>query len=410
MPADCFTSDLQTLSQAKAHIEKLLPKAVDVEIIRFDQAMGRVLAHNIASPINVPAFDNSAMDGYAFRYQDIDTTEQFKVIGKSLAGSPFIGQVNIGECVRITTGAAIPDDCDCVQMQENTKNENNHLVLLKKPKLGQAIRLAGEDIAKNKVILHKGRLIKASDIGLIASLGLSEISVYKPLTVAIFSTGDELLTPGEAHQTAAVYDSNRPAIKALLEKMQYNVIDLGKVADNKQCIRDVLLEADRLADCVITSGGVSVGEADFVKEIVNDIGHVDFWKIAIKPGKPLAFGRLVNSIFIGLPGNPVSAFVTFHKIAADALRKMSGAVINQPILIPAKAAQAIRKRPGRTDFQRGCYYIEDGNLLVRLEKAQGSGVFSSFYSSNCFVVLEQERGDVAVGENVMIEPFDALLQ
>lgn len=410
MSVDCFTSDLQTLAQAKAHIDKLLPNIEEFEGVCFDKAMGRVLANDIISPINVPGFDNSAMDGYAFRYQDIDKHKQFKVVGKSLAGSPFTGQVNAGECVRIMTGAAIPNGCDCVQMQENAKLESGHLLLLKKPKLGQAIRMTGEDIAENEVILSKGRLIKASDIGLIASLGLAEISVFRPLTVAIFSTGDELLAPGEDYQTAAVYDSNRPAIKALLEKMQYRVIDLGRIADNKQSIKDVLLEADRLADCVITSGGVSVGEADFVKEIVNEIGQVDFWKIAIKPGKPLAFGRLTNSIFIGLPGNPVSAFVTFHKIAADALRKMSGAIIEDPIHLPVTAAQAIRKRPGRTDFQRGRYYFKDGNLQVSLEKAQGSGVFSSFYSSNCFVVLEQERGDVAAGESVMIEPFDALLQ
>lgn len=410
MSADCYTPNLQTLAQAKAHIDKRIKAVEEVETISFDEAMGRVLANDITSPINVPGFDNSAMDGYAFRHQDVHKYTHFKVIGKSFAGTPFAGEVNAGECVRIMTGAAIPDGCDCVQMQENTALVKSSLTLLKKPSPRQAIRKAGEDIAKHEVILKKGRLIKASDIGLIASLGLANIEVFRPLTVAIFSTGDELLAPGAAYQPAAVYDSNRPAIKALLIKMHCKVIDLGQVADNKQSIKDVLLEADRLADCVITSGGVSVGEADFVKEIVNQIGQVDFWKIAIKPGKPLAFGHLKSSIFIGLPGNPVSAFVTFHKIAADALRKMSGAVNEKPCLIPAIAAQEIRKRPGRTDFQRGRFYLEEGNLQVSIEKAQGSGVFSSFYTSNCFVVLEQNRGNVAAGEQVFIEPFDALLQ
>lgn len=414
MNATCDAPELMALDEARQRILDLIPIVQEVNQLALQDCLGRISAQDIHSPINVPGYDNSAMDGYAFKLQDLMDSGQLKLVGKSFAGKPFSGSLNQGECIRIMTGAAIPQGADTVVMQENAviikQEEQTYVSFSNQAKIGNAIRLAGEDIKKDSRVISKGKRICASDIGLLASLGCAQLRVYRQLRVAMFSTGDELMRPGDKYEAHRIYDSNRPAILAMLQKMNVDVIDLGVVEDNKEQLRALLLRADLEADCVITSGGVSVGEADFTKEILAELGQIDFWKIAIKPGKPLAFGRLPNSVFFGLPGNPVSAFVTFHQIAAESLRRMSGETVSSDLILSAIALSPLKKSPGRTDYQRGkCFVDGCGQLVVESTGAQGSGVFSSFSESNCYIILERQRGSVSAGETVKIQLFDSLL-
>ncbi|MFT5542922.1 MAG: molybdopterin molybdotransferase [Glaciecola sp.] len=414
MDLTCDAPGLMSLEEAKKRISDLIPIVQELTLLPLQDCLDRISAADVYSPIDVPGYNNSAMDGYAFRLQDLKENGCVKLVGKSFAGNPFSRILGKGECIKIMTGAAIPEGADTVVMQENAeltnKEQQDFVSFSSHPKIGSAIRLAGEDIKKDSRVVSKGNRICAADIGLLASLGCAQVSVYRQVRVAMFSTGDELMRAGDNYEAHRIYDSNRPAVVALLHKMNCDVIDLGIVPDDKDQLRKLLSRADLDADCVITSGGVSVGEADFIKEILAELGQIDFWKIAIKPGKPLAFGRLPNSIFFGLPGNPVSAFVTFHQIAADALRLMSGEIVSPELILPAIAASSLKKRAGRTDYQRGkCFIDATGQLVVESTGAQGSGVFSSFSESNCYIILERERDSVAAGETVNIQLFDRLL-
>ncbi len=410
MSVSCDRPGLMSIDDAKARISELVTRVKQTEQVQLELALGRVLAEDIHSTINVPGFDNSAMDGYAFRLQDLLDLKTLTLVGKSFAGSSYLKPLGKGECIRIMTGAAIPDGADTVMMQENAIAENDQVSFTSIPKKGNDVRLAGESIKRGSLVGSKGKKLTASDIGLLSSLGCDSVKAYRKLKVAVFSTGDELMRAGEDYQAHKIYDGNRPAIIALLTKMNCVIVDFGIVPDSKEQLRKIIQQADDQADCVITSGGVSVGEADFVKDILAELGQIDFWKIAIKPGKPLAFGRLPNSIFFGLPGNPVSAFVTFNQIAADALKQMSGEQVIATYALPAVSVGALKKHSGRVDFQRGRYFVdESGKLFVESTGAQGSGVFSSFAKSNCYIVLERERGNVNAGETVNIQLFDATL-
>ena len=398
------------------------------EPCKLQHLVDRVLAQDVVSPINVPAYDNSAMDGYAFDYDSAQANEALTLIGKSFAGDAFKGEVQAGECVRIMTGAELPQGVDTVVMQEATSSaENNQTVqinLLSPEKVSQGanIRRAGGDIAKGEKVFSKGHKISPIDIGLLASLGVSEARVYPQITVAVFSTGDELLAPGQPARDDRIFDSNRPMLVAMLQRLGAKVIDMGIIPDNKEAIRSAFEEANGNADCVITSGGVSVGEADYTREVLEEYGDIGFWKLAIKPGKPLAFGRLPNSFFFGLPGNPVSAAVTLDQIAAPALRLLAGEVMaseesldndlgTKPLILKAIATESIRKRPGRTDYQRlECFTDDEGELKLRTAGSQSSGVLSSFGRSNCYAVLEQARGNVEVGETVDVLLFGPLIK
>ncbi|MFC4701232.1 gephyrin-like molybdotransferase Glp [Glaciecola siphonariae] len=407
MMASCEQPGLMPIDEAKLRISALVKGLEHTESLQLVDALGRVLAQDLHSPINVPGFDNSAMDGYAFNWQDAVDMPFLTLVGKSFAGNPYLKALNKGECVRIMTGAALPKGADTVVMQENAALNGDELSFSKVPPKGNNIRLAGESIRQASLVIAKGKKLCAADIGLLSSLGCDEVSVYRKLKVAVFSTGDELLRTGEPYEPHKIYDGNRPAIIALLHKMQFEVIDLGIVPDKPQALREVFMQADALADCVISTGGVSVGEADFVKDILAERGQIDFWKLAIKPGKPLAFGRLPNSVFFGLPGNPVSAFVTFNQIAADALKQMSGEHVISVPTVSAICTEPLRKQPGRVDFQRGQWSVSDaGELQVSSTGAQGSGIFSSFINSNCYIVLERDRGSVKAGESVQIKLFD----
>ncbi len=364
------------------------------------------------SPINVPAFDNSAMDGYAVRLADLAQSHRLSVAGKAFAGNPFKGEWQPQSAVRIMTGAMIPEGTDAVVMQENVQlNEDGTITLNETPKLGQNIRRAGEDVKQGEVMLKMGEKLTALSLPLLASLGIAEVPVFPRLKVAILSTGDELVPVGEPLSEGKIYDTNRFTVKLLLEKLPCEVLDFGILPDDEALFENAFLQAQEQADLVITSGGVSVGEADFTKDILEKLGTVNFWKIAMKPGKPFAFGKLENAWFCGLPGNPVSALVTFYQLVQPAIAKLSGySQWQMPPQLNAIASENLKKGVGRKDFQRGFYWLnENGQLEVKAVGFQGSHMFSAFIESNCFILLEAERGNVQAGEVVTIQPFNELL-
>lgn len=406
----CDAPGLMPIEQATHIISQTVSPITDTENCAIQDALDRVLAVDVVSPINVPAYNNSAMDGYALKHADLANSTTLTQIGKSFAGKAFEGKLSAGECVRIMTGAQIPVGADTVVMQENTAVDGLKVTFTHDVNVGEAIRPAGGDIAQNTTVIFRGKQLTAIDIGLLASLGIANVEVYRKLRVAVFSTGDELIAPGNAHKPGHIFDSNRAMLVAMLSRLGAQVVDMGIIADDPALIKSAFDNADQQTDCVITSGGVSVGEADYTRDILQEIGQVDFWKLAIKPGKPLAFGRLANSLFFGLPGNPVSAAVTFDQLAAPALLRLAGCTPKEPLLVPATAAKVFKKRPGRTDYQRAFCFINDNNeLCVETNRTQSSGVLSSFSNSNCYAVLESERGRVEVGEKVSVLLFERLL-
>ncbi|NHB91497.1 molybdopterin molybdotransferase MoeA [Photorhabdus cinerea] len=408
----CHTSELISLEQA---LEKLLAQTTpltDTETVSLSQSAGRITATDIISPINVPPFANSAMDGYAVRYTDLNGNKPLPLAGKALAGTPFQGEWPATTCIRIMTGAPIPTGADTVIMQEHTEIAADGIIFTQPAKPGQNIRLAGEDMTKGAVVLPAGSKLSTVQLPLIASLGIAKVEVVRKLKVAIFSTGDELQAIGQPLKEGQIYDTNRFAIRLMLEKLDCDIIDLGVIADTPEALRNTFEIADQGADLVTSSGGVSVGEADYTKQILDELGEISFWKLAIKPGKPFAFGKLKNSWFCGLPGNPVSAVLTFYQLVQPLIARLSGFTAwHPPMRIRAKVTTPLKKTPGRTDFQRGIASVnEQGELEVRTTGHQGSHIFSSFSLGNCFIVLERERGRVEAGENVEIELFNHLLK
>jgi len=381
----------------------------DYEDSKLEDCLGRVLAVDIQSPLNMPPFDNSAMDGYALCANDLSTESSptLRLIGTALAGVPFESAIGDGECVRIMTGAQLPQGCDSVVMQELVAVDNNNITFKQPVTIGQSVRRCGNEFKQGEIVLKRGDVISARHIALLASLGLATVKVVKQLTVAIFSTGDELIALGQPLQVSQIYDSNRFALIAQLKKMNISVLDYGVIKDNPQHIKAAFEKANQQADAVITSGGVSVGEADYTKDILQELGEIDFWKIAMKPGKPMAFGRLSQSLFFGLPGNPVSAMVTFYQLAKPALKKLSGAAPVAPLKLLATVTNDLKKSIGRLEFQRGFASSDDNGLLsVSTTQEQGSGLVGSMCHANCFIILARESGNIIKGEQVMIEFFD----
>jgi molybdopterin molybdotransferase len=405
------------VAQAQEFIARLVPKVEAVEMLALRSALGRVLARDIVSPIDVPTHDNSAMDGYALRGAELsaDAPTRLAIAGTGLAGQQFQGVVPPGHCVRIMTGAVMPAGLDAVVPQEFTTLEDGRVVVPPNVvRAGDNRRLAGEDLARGEAALNAGRILRPADLGLLASLGLAEVPVFRRLRVAFFSTGDELRSIGEPLDAGCVYDSNRYTLWGMLQRLGVELLDLGVVRDQPAALEAAFRQAAESADAVITSGGVSVGEADYTKRIMAELGEVLFWKIAMRPGRPMAIGRIESNghpaILFGLPGNPVAVMVTFYAFVRDALLAMSGAAVEPLPLLRAASTQAIRKKPGRTEYQRGIVTRgADGRLQVAITGSQGSGILRSMSVANGLVLLHHAQGNVAAGEPVDVLPFDGLV-
>jgi molybdopterin molybdotransferase len=401
------------VAQAQEFIARLVPRVTAIESIALRSSLGRVLARDIVSAIDVPAHDNSAMDGYALRGADLHANGDtvLRVAGTGFAGQNFSGTVAAGHCVRIMTGAVMPDGLDTVVPQEFTKSEGESVRMPANiVRTGDNRRLRGEDLARGSSALRAGRLLRPADLGLLASLGQAEVPVFRKLRVAFFSTGDELRSIGEPLPAGCVYDSNRYTIWGMLQRLGCEVIDLGVVRDDPAALRAAFKEAAASADAVITSGGVSVGEADHTKKIMAELGDVLFWRIAMRPGRPMAIGRINNAILFGLPGNPVAVMVTFYAFVRDALRAMSGMSEATPPLLRAACSTPLRKKPGRTEYQRGIVTRgAEGRWQVAITGSQGSGILSSMSTANGMVVLHHEQGNVDAGDEVDVIPFDGLV-
>ena len=407
----CSAPGLLPFEQALENMLSVIKQITDVEQVTLENALGRILAQEVKSPVNVPPNDNSAMDGYAFSHQSLALNQPLKLVGRSMAGAPFLDECKVGECVRIMTGAKVPTDCDTVEMQENCQAEGDSITFLSARKLADNLRKKGEDIAIGQTVFLSGRELTAIDVGVLASLGINQVCVYRKLKIALISTGDELKKPGQSLNDGDIYESNSQFLTAMLTKLGADIVNFGIIEDVEDSIYHAFKKADEIADVVISSGGVSVGDADYTKSVLENLGEIAFWKIAMKPGKPFAFGTLPNSYFFGLPGNPVSALVTAHQLALPALLKMQNVVYDKPLLLKAKTTGVLKKLPGRMDFQRGVVTSTDnGELQVTSTGNQGSGILTSMAAANCYIVLAAEQGKVNQGEWVNVQMFDKYLQ
>jgi len=410
-----YDPDALPVAKANEVIRSFVNPVSGVEMLRVRAALGRVLAKDVVSPINVPSHDNSAMDGYAVRNDDLGAGEPVTLteIGTAYAGREFEGEVRRGECVRVMTGAAMPKNTDTVVIQEAVTANGGRIAIPPGQEPGQNRRLAGEDLQKGKAALKAGALLRPAELGLIASLGIGEVSVRRKLKVAFFSTGDELVSVGKKLKAGEVYDSNRYTLWGMLARLGCEVTDLGVVRDDPKKLETAFRTAAADADAVVTSGGVSVGEADFTRQMMAKLGEVVFWKIARRPGRPMAFGRIrahgKSAYLFGLPGNPVAVMVTFYHFVRGALLTMMGRSDTELPLLRAKAATAMRKKPGRTEYQRGILELKNGEWSVRLTGAQGSGILHSMTEANCFVVLGHEQGAVEAGDYVDVMVMDGLV-
>jgi molybdopterin molybdotransferase len=433
-----FDPQALPVSAAQAIVRQWATPIVAAERVMLSDALDRVLAEDMVSPIDVPAYDNSAMDGYAFDSAALgaaaaqsDGSISLAVAGRALAGHPFTGHIDVTQCVRVMTGALMPAGCDTVVPQEQVQvmqamqelhgagDRQSIRFAASALRAGSNRRRAGEDLARGAPAVRAGRILRASDLGLLASLGIGEVAVRRRLRVAFFSTGDELRSIGQPLEPGCVYDSNRYTLLAMLRRLNFDAIDLGVVRDEPAALEKALLNAAASADVILTSGGVSVGDADLTKQLSRALGDVAFWSLAMRPGRPMAFGRVWSggragagdpALFFGLPGNPVAVMVTFYQIVRDALLTMAGATLQPAPVLHATSVISIRKRPGRTEFQRGTAHRgADGCWHVTPTGSQGSGVLSSMSEANCFIVLAHDQPDVDAGDTVEIMLFDGLI-
>jgi len=409
--ADAHEPQSLTVAQAQQQIHDLI-SPIDVwEKRALRDALGGVLHEAVTSPINVPPHDNSAMDGYAIHSADIKGDSfTLRQVGIAFAGQPYMGDIEAGECIRIMTGAMMPTDCDTVVMQEHVEVNGNLITVHGTQQAQQHVRYAGEDLKAGELALQQGHKIRPACLGLLASLGLSEVTIKRKIRVAFFSTGDELRSIGDTLQQGQIYDSNRYTLYGMLTRMGVDILDMGVVPDQKQALRSALQLAAEQADVVLTSGGVSVGDADYIKEMLAELGTVNFWKIAMKPGRPLAFGQINDTLFFGLPGNPVSVMVTFYQFVIPALQQLSGQQQQPRYHMQINCISPIRKRAGRFEFQRGILFEnEQGQLQVKTTGEQGSGILHSMSIANCFILLDEACSGVEANTTVTVQPFADLI-
>ena len=416
--------DPQAISASCVHafLARLVEPVTDTEDVAVLDALGRVLAQDVVSPIHVPPHDNSAMDGFAFDGAQLQTSQplRLRIAGSALAGKAWAGAVGAGECVKIMTGAVMPAGLDTVVPFELAQRDGEQHIQVQPSavKAGDNRRLLGEDLQVGQPALRQGHTLGPSALGLIASLGLPTVRVFRRIQVAYFSTGDEILSLGDAPREGAVYDSNRYTVFGLLTRLGVEVIDMGVVGDAPEQLKAAFLQAAEKADAVITSGGVSMGDADHTRAMMRQLGDVAFWRIAMRPGRPMAVGRIADvsnqnstsAVLFGLPGNPVAVMVTFLAFVRPALQRLMGAHVAEPVLLRATSTEVLHKKPGRTEYQRGIVTREaNGTLRVRTTGHQGSGVLRSMVEANGLIVLHHDQGNVAVGDAVDVMMFDGVL-
>ena len=407
--------DPQALSvdRAREFLARLIEPITDTQAVDIFSALDRVLAQDVISPVSVPPHDNSAMDGYAFDGSQLvpDQALTLTPVGTALAGQAWQGTVSAGQCLRIMTGAVMPAGLDTVVPQELASVAQNQITIAANAlRRGDNRRFLGEDLLAGSIALHKGERLTPAALGLLASLGMAKVQVLRRLRVAYFSTGNEILSLGEPTREGAVFDSNRYTVFGLLTRLGCEVIDMGVGRDEPERLEAAFTRAAAQADAIITSGGVSVGEADYTKLMMKQLGDVAFWKIAMRPGRPMAVGRIGQAALFGLPGNPVAVMVTFLAFVRGALLQMMGSGAKAPPLLRARSAQSMRKKPGRTEYQRGVVSSgADGRLSVQITGNQGSGVLSSMVQANGLIVLSHEQGNVALGDEVDVMMFDGAI-
>jgi len=408
--AEPWDADSKTVAQALDLIEASTPRLLESEELPIRDSLGRISSDVVTSTINVPGHANSAMDGFAIPGSSLPTQgiAEFNEIGTAYAGKTFDGECGKNECVRIMTGAVVPEGTDTVIMQEQAEQSGNQTIRIGSGhRAGENVRAAGEDIKQGETVLQPGSKINPADLGILASLGIGTINVIRKPVVVFFSTGDELVSIDKPLKKGEIYDSNRYTLHGMLSQLDVDIIDMGVIRDEPEAIRTGLLEASRKADLIITTGGVSVGEADYIKSVLEEIGQTEFWKIAIKPGRPLTFGSIDSSVFMGLPGNPVAVMVTFSLFVAHAIRKLAGAPPSETPLLKVRSLQDMRKKPGRSEYLRGIASKgEDNEWQVEKTGMQGSGILSSMSRANCFIVLPAENDGVKKGDLVDIQLFE----
>ncbi|EPW6911004.1 bifunctional molybdopterin-guanine dinucleotide biosynthesis adaptor protein MobB/molybdopterin molybdotransferase MoeA [Vibrio parahaemolyticus] len=403
---DTLSPAFLSVVQGQEKILSLVNTVSEIEACKIENAYGRVLAEDIISPVNVPQYTNSAMDGYAIRSDDVDR-DSYQVVAEVMAGHAYDQPLQVGQAVKIMTGAPTPLNGDTVVMREQASQEGDKVTFNgANIKAGQNVRQAGEDLAIGSDVFTAGTRLASPEMGMIASLGFGEANVFRKLKVAVFSTGDEVQAPGTEQKANSIYDSNRFTIMGMLEKLGCEILDFGILEDNEQLMIEALENASAQADVVMTSGGVSVGDADYIKLALDKLGQIDFWRINMRPGRPLAFGQINNKPFFGLPGNPVAVMVSFINFVEPALRKMQGEQGWKPLKVNAIATENLRSRQGRTEFSRGIYELDDtGRLTVRTTGKQGSGILRSMSEANCLIEISPAIDTVKAGESVTIIPL-----
>ncbi len=403
---DTLSPAFLSVVQGQEKILSLVNTVSEIEACKIENAYGRVLAEHIVSPVNVPQYTNSAMDGYAIRSDDVDR-DSYQVVAEVMAGHAYDQPLEVGQAVKIMTGAPTPRNGDTVVMREQASQEGDKVTFNgANIKAGQNVRQAGEDLAIGSDVFTAGTRLASPEMGMIASLGFGEANVFRKLKVAVFSTGDEVQAPGTEQKANSIYDSNRFTIMGMLEKLGCEILDFGILEDNEQLMIEALENASAQADVVMTSGGVSVGDADYIKLALDKLGQIDFWRINMRPGRPLAFGQINNKPFFGLPGNPVAVMVSFINFVEPALRKMQGEQGWKPLKVNAIATENLRSRQGRTEFSRGIYELDDtGRLTVRTTGKQGSGILRSMSEANCLIEISPAIDTVKAGESVTIIPL-----